>query len=67
MVDLVFWSFVVALTPVVLGSAWKLILGTLHGIALRLSLDHGGEVLFAQGATHRSEGGCNRADWTLAG
>src|SRR5207237_935895 len=33
-VNLVVWSFVVALTPVVLGSAWKLVFGTLHWIAL---------------------------------
>ena len=33
MVNLVVWSFVIALTPVVLGSAWKLVLGTLHWIA----------------------------------
>jgi hypothetical protein len=33
-VNLVFGSFVVALTPVVLGLAWKLAAGISHGIAV---------------------------------
>ena len=37
MVNLVLGSFVIALTPVALGSAWKLVSGTLHWIALGLS------------------------------
>jgi hypothetical protein len=35
--NLVFWSFVVALTPAALGSAWKLVSGILHWIALKVS------------------------------
>ena len=37
MVNLVFWSFVLVLTPVALGSAWRLVSGTLRWIALGLS------------------------------
>jgi hypothetical protein len=37
MVDLVFWSFVVALTPVALGLAWKLVSGIGNWIGLVIS------------------------------
>lgn len=36
-VNLVFWSFAVALTPIALGLAWKLISEIPHWIALGLS------------------------------
>jgi hypothetical protein len=37
MVDLVLWSFVIALTPVVLGLAWKLVSGIGNWIGLVIS------------------------------
>ena len=37
MVNLVLWSFVVVLTPIALGSAWKLVSGILHWTALKVS------------------------------
>jgi hypothetical protein len=36
-VNLVFWSLVFAMTPVALGSAWRLVSGTLRWIALGFS------------------------------
>jgi hypothetical protein len=36
-VNLVFWSFVITLTPVVLGSVWKLVYGISHWMVLGLS------------------------------
>jgi hypothetical protein len=38
MIGLVFWSFVIALTPVALGLAWNLISQVGRGIGLRLNL-----------------------------
>jgi hypothetical protein len=35
--NLVIWSFVVALIPVVVGSVWRLVAGLLHWITLGLS------------------------------